>query len=285
MAHPEIPHSRKAILIGIGVAALVLLGVVAGFVVLLSGAYTTAATKQHFALTYKVLDAGLRYSVKAASRDIEVPALDGSDRIAEGVACYQQHCVQCHGAPGVARSALGMGMLPSPSSMAQSGHDWSAEELYYLTSNGVRMAGMPAWRFRIAEDGLWSIVALLKRMPHMTTAGYADLVRASGERTCPQNVERTDFDAADSGATMFRQYACHNCHRMDGVVGPNTYAGPDLSAWSGRKYIAGVLPNTRINLARWIEAPREVSPDTLMPDLGVPPAHAKQLADFLLERR
>jgi hypothetical protein len=39
---------------------------------LLSGAYSTAATKQHFGMTYRILELGLRYSVPAMVSHREV---------------------------------------------------------------------------------------------------------------------------------------------------------------------------------------------------------------------
>jgi hypothetical protein len=80
---------------------------------------------------------------------------------------------------------------------------------------------------------------------------------------------------------LLRQYACHSCHRIEGVVGPRIDAGPPLIDWSQRAFIAGVLPNTEENLTRWIMDPSAISPQTLMPDLDVAPEHARAMARFL----
>jgi hypothetical protein len=77
------------------------------------------------------------------------------------------------------------------------------------------------------------------------------------------------------------QYGCHSCHIIEGVVGPQTHAAPPLVDWPRRAYIAGVLPNNQVNLARWIMEPQVVSPQTAMPALGVPAAHARQMANYL----
>jgi cytochrome c551/c552 len=81
---------------------------------------------------------------------------------------------------------------------------------------------------------------------------------------------------------LLRQYACHACHRIDGVVGPTTYVGPPLAEWHRRKYVAGELPNTYDNLTAFIMSPQASSPGSLMPDLAVPEAHARRIAAFLL---
>jgi mono/diheme cytochrome c family protein len=267
--------------IAIGAAALVLVGVVATAVMLLSGAYSTAATKQHFRITYRILELGLRYSVARYADDIVVPDLQRVADVNVGYACYRQHCLQCHGAPGVARGPLGRGQLPAPSSLSESARDWPAAHLFYVTQQGVRMSGMPAWEFRISTDGLWSTVAYLKAMPFMTVAEHRELDAASGGAVCPAPTTANAY-SRERVQIMFRQYACDNCHIIRDMVGPKTHIGPSLESWHERKYIAGILPNTHENLVRWIVAPQSISPHTMMPDLEVIEPHAEQMARYLM---
>lgn len=285
MKQLKLPHRYKALFIGLGAFALVLVGTAVGFLVLLSGTYSTAATKQHFSLTYKLLDIGLRYSVRAAADGIDAPDLQQQERVREGLACYRAYCVQCHGAPGVPRDALGKGMLPSPSDLTQSAYEWPAAHLYYVTRKGVRMTGMPAWEFRISDSGLWSTVAFLKRLPHLTPMEYAELADATDNESCPPNIDAAAAYTPERGRIVLRQYACDTCHRIENMVGPDAHVGPPLTQWSRRKYIAGVVPNTTGNLVSWIVRPQEISPDTLMPDMGVPEAHAREMARYLMEAR
>lgn len=277
----KIAHRHKALFIVIGAVALVVLGAGAGAVLLLSGAYSTSATKQHFRITYRILELGLKYSVAQNADGIVVPDLERLADIEVGHACYREHCFQCHGAPGVAREPLGRGQLPSPSSLAQSAREWPAAHLFYVTQQGVRMSGMPAWEFRISERGLWSTVAFLKAMPRMTTIEYRQLADSSAAADCPKPTSAGEY-STERAQIMLRQYACDNCHLIDGMVGPITHIGPSLQHWHERKYIAGILPNTRQNLVRWIVAPQDVSPHTLMPDLDVIEPHAEHMARYLM---
>ena len=277
----KIAHRHKALFIVIGAVALVVLGAGVGTVILLSGAYSTAATKQHFRITYRILELGLKYSVARNAADIVVPDLERVADIKVGHACYREHCLQCHGAPAVAREPLGRGQLPSPSSLAQSAHEWPAAHLFYVTQQGVRMSGMPAWEFRISEQGLWSTVAFLKAMPHMTAVEYTQFAASGTDAECPKPTTAGEY-TTERAQIVLRQYACDNCHVIEGMVGPNTHIGPSLKHWRERKYIAGVLPNTRENLVRWIVDPQGVSPHTLMPDLDVIGPHAEHMARYLM---
>ena len=282
MTRAPIPHRHKVLFALTGGIVLVLLGAIGAAVVLLSGAYSTAATKQHFGLTYRILDLGLRFSVEAAAGGLQQPQTDSANDVRIGHACYRQYCVQCHGAPGIARDALGRGELPSPSSLSQSAREWPATHLFYVTQKGVRMSGMPAWEFRISEDAIWSTVAFLKRMSAMTKREYAAFDAANDSAECPPPLESEPY-SRERAQTILRQYACHNCHQLPGVVGPETYIGPSLEHWRSRKIIAGVLPNTADNVVRWIRNPAAISPDTLMPDMDVTEAHARVMARYLFD--
>lgn len=274
---------HKALLLGIGAVVLVLLGALGAGVLLLSGAYSTAATTQHFKITHRLLDAGLRFSVRAHAKDIVAPELDSPEMLSRGAACFQTHCVQCHGAPGVAPHAEGRGMLPIASNLAQSAREWPPEWLYYVTRKGIRMSGMPAWEFRMSEDALWSTVAFLKQMPFMTQPQFDEAANASAHIECPTAREAPLLDSREYAKTVFRQYACHSCHRIEGVVGPKSFTGPALERWSKRKFVAGSLPNNEENLIQFIRDPQSVRPGSLMPKLDVAPAHAREMARYLLE--
>lgn len=262
-----------------GASALIVIGAAVGLFVFLSGVVNTEATKQHFRITHHLLDIGLRFSLRTRASDIEAPSLDDPHMIAVGAACYQRYCEQCHGAPGVAAGAHGLGMLPTPNNLAQAAHEWPAAHLYYVTREGVRITGMPAWKFRIADEGLWSTVAFVRQLPTLTHERYAQL--ASSSPACPKSATLPQPSSLEQGKTVLLQYACHTCHHIEGVVGPPTRVGPPLVDWPRRKYIAGVAPNTPDNLVRWIMAPHDMSPQTLMPDLNVAEAHAREMAAYL----
>ena len=279
--HPREHGKYHALLLAAGALGLLVVGALVGGAVLLSGTVSTAATKQHFWITHRLLDVGLHFSVRESARDIEVPRLDDAALVERGLGCYDQHCAQCHGAPGVAPGPAARGLLPVPGNLAQTAREWPPAWLYYVTRKGVRMTGMPAWEYRLAEPDLWATVAFLQALPSLQPAEYA--ARAARAPACAhrQDLPRTDDEP---GPTLLRQYACHACHVIEGVVGPDSHAGPPLRDWPRRAYIAGVLPNTPANLERWIREPHSVSPGTTMPDLDVPAEHARAMARYLFRQ-
>ena len=82
-----------------------------------------------------------------------------------------------------------------------------------------------------------------------------------------------------------RDYGCGACHRIPGVAGANGNVGPSLERLGSRVYLAGFLPNTPENLARWIREPQQIARTTAMPDLGVTAADAHAMAAYLHRSR
>jgi cytochrome c2 len=83
------------------------------------------------------------------------------------------------------------------------------------------------------------------------------------------------------GAAVIRQADCGSCHTIPGIKAAEGVVGPPLYYFSRRSYIAGELPNTPANLARWILDPQSVEPGTAMPPLGLNEQQARDAAAYL----
>lgn len=87
--------------------------------------------------------------------------------------------------------------------------------------------------------------------------------------------------ARGPGETALRAYGCGACHRIPGIPGAHGIVGPPLERLRERAYIAGRLPASPENLARWIASPQHVLPGAAMPDMGVAQADAEAIAAWL----
>jgi cytochrome c2 len=85
----------------------------------------------------------------------------------------------------------------------------------------------------------------------------------------------------ERGRLLLRQYGCVTCHRISGVAGRQGDVGPSLDGIARRVYLAGVLPNTPENMARWILAPQAFAPRTAMPDMQVSEQYARDMVAYL----
>jgi mono/diheme cytochrome c family protein len=165
---------RLLLRLSLGIVLLLAAGTVGLLAYVYSGIYDVAATRQHTAPVYWLLTTARRQSIwaHAALEAPQPPDLEDADLVAAGQVLYDQHCVTCHGAPGVAPGATGLGMMPSPPNLTVAGRDRSPGEIYWAVTNGIKMSGMPAWEFRMTERERWAVVAFLKTLPLLTPSAY-----------------------------------------------------------------------------------------------------------------
>lgn len=86
---------------------------------------------------------------------------------------------------------------------------------------------------------------------------------------------------AGRGKAAVERYGCAACHTIPGIPGYGANVGPPLGKLASRGYIGGVLPNLPGNLVRWLQNPPAVAPRTVMPNLGVSEADARDIAAYL----
>ena len=267
------------VLIGLIVVAIVAGVGAAAFVY--SGVYDIAATDQHTAPVFWLLKTTMRRAVGHHARDVHVPRLADPTMIANGRTLFVAHCSRCHGAPGVAPEPFALGLRPTPANLANTGIEWKPEELYWAIKHGMKLTGMPAWEFRLADDDVWAIVAYIQRMPYESPREFRERLAASASRpaSAPPPSSTVNGSAnraatanggnARQGRHLLLQYGCDVCHEIPGVVGASMPVGPPLDHMGLHSFIGGVLPNTFDNMVRWIRTPQTFVPDGAMPDLGV----------------
>jgi mono/diheme cytochrome c family protein len=261
---------------------LIALAAAAAAAVLYGGVYDISATDPHLAPTYWLLDAGMRRSVKQRAASITVPDLDQPGQISRGLALYRQHCVQCHGAPGVAPEPFALGLTPAPANLVYTAREWHPAEVFWVVKQGIKMTGMPAWKHRMTDEDIWAIVSFMRGLPALTPEEYRSRKAAPATPAAPAPASVPDVER---GRRAITQYGCATCHRIPGVVGANAPVGAPLEAVGTRGFLAGVLPNTPENMVRWIRHPQAINPKSAMPDLGVTERDAQDIAAYLLTLR
>ena len=279
---PPITRRVAKIAAAVLVAAAAVLAWAAAFIY--SGLYDISATDEHTPPVYWLLELTMRRSVHLRANRSLVPELTGSDTIENGFRHYQARCVQCHGAPGISPDGAALGMRPLPGYLVPTAREWSAAEIYWVVKHGIKMTGMPAWKYRLSDEEIWQVVAFVhRRLPYVTAEEYREMaqrltVAKTEQRPAPEAVGPGD---AQEGRRALQQYACATCHVIPGITGANKTVGPPLTGIASRTYIAGVLPNTPENMMRWIMSPQTVSALTAMPNLGVSETDARGIAAYL----
>lgn len=122
-------------------------------------------------------------------------------------------------------------------------------------------------RKRLAAPALGLVAAALVALGVTACAGEAPavLVGASPGR----------------GHDQIVHYGCGACHTISGVQQADGKVGPNLEDFADYRYIVGIMARTPENAAQFIEHPQRYLPKGAMPDLGVTPAEARDIAAYL----
>lgn len=87
--------------------------------------------------------------------------------------------------------------------------------------------------------------------------------------------------SVDAGHAAIVRYGCGACHDIPGVAGATGRTGPALAGIANRAQIAGVLVNDPRHMRAWLRSPQTVLRGNGMPDQGVTPKDAVDMAAYL----
>ena len=272
-----------------GAGAALALGAVMFVGFIYSGFYPIAANEPHSFPVEWTLSTLQKHAVARRAGESEVPDLTDADLLRDGAVLYHEHCAACHGAPGTERAIMGRGLNPDPPRLATEIREWNNEELFWIVSNGLKMAGMPAFDPGLSARERWATVAMMQALPQLTPEEYRVAIQGADSIVLALMRERTtaplapDFNGDPSrGRLLVEAYGCGSCHVIPGVPTSRGQVGPPLDKFGLRHYIAGAVLNNPDNLTRWLVAPEAVEPGTAMPAVGATPEEARHMAAYLL---
>ncbi len=145
-----------------------------------SGIYNISAMVPHNKLTLWVISTLKNNSIEHRIKGITVPGnLNDSTLVKLGFSHYNVMCVGCHGAPGIPSNEIGKGLYPHPPNLAHSAKEMPPSELFWITKNGIKMTGMPAFGKTHSDNKIWAIVAFIEKLPTMTKEQYSELQKVN----------------------------------------------------------------------------------------------------------
>ncbi len=158
-----------------GVLVTIVVVVIIGLIIIYSGWYNVSAANKEKGFTRWVLNTTMDNSVEKHSEGIVVPSMNSPEMIKEGFAHYDHMCKGCHGAPGKKETEMARGLNPKAPDLSRSAKEMPPEELFWVTKNGIKMTGMPAWGLTHSDDKIWAMVAFLEQLPGMSGSAYDSL--------------------------------------------------------------------------------------------------------------
>lgn len=213
----------------VGLALLVLLAAIGGFLYLWAGLVPISASSGHWPVTHWILHFTMRSSVRTQSLGIEPPPLDDPALVLKGAGHYETGCVPCHGAPGQERSLIVRKMTPEPPYLPPKIPEWERRELFWIVKHGVKFTAMPAWPALERDDEVWALVAFLERLPEMSPERYIEL--ANDPSATPSAGGTPDHRRPPDDPLVPVLANCARCHGADGN-GRSEGAFPKLAGQS-----------------------------------------------------
>lgn len=160
---------RKNLLIAVLIIAVALY--------FLFGRYDVSSTKPHPTVVSMIFHSITERSIQRNSATLTVP-YDVNDRdiYVEGFKEYEHMCVQCHGAPGIEPSPTGEGLFPKPPKFpSEEFNEYSLKDIFWVTKNGVKMTGMPAYGPTHEDKTIWAIAIFLDKSRDLSEVEYKKL--------------------------------------------------------------------------------------------------------------
>lgn len=99
----------------------------------------------------------------------------------------------------------------------------------------------------------------------------------------PEDRHTIDEAAAKRGRAAIERVQCGACHEIPGIDWPRGRLGPSLTGRNEDGLIAGALPNTPENLARFVRNAPAAKPGSTMPPMPLSPEEAHDVAAYLIE--
>jgi|ERR1039457_4663379 cytochrome c553 len=159
----------------IGALSAIIILIIGSLVFVYSGFYNMSATSHHNKLTLWMINTMRDNSIKYHANDSSImpPNLTDTSLIKTGFVHYSHMCVGCHGAPGIDQGEILMkGLYPRPPKLVRTAKEFTPQQLFWITKNGFKMTGMPAFGPTHSDDKIWAIVAFTQKLPNMTNEQY-----------------------------------------------------------------------------------------------------------------
>ena len=191
------------ILTTLAIALVVALLAVVGYAY--SGLYDISASSPHGGFVSWLLSTTSHASIERHAKGIEVPSHKDDTLALAGVGDFDSMCAGCHGAPGQDPEAMGLGLNPPAPDLAESAQEMTAAELFWVTKNGIKMTGMPAWGETHEDDELWPVIAFLTKLPELDSDAYQEMLASAtgmGHHTDDEPTDGNTHEHESSGETI-----------------------------------------------------------------------------------
>ena len=158
-----------------GAVSMLVILIIGSLIFIYSGIYDMSATVHHNKLTLWMINTLKDNSINHHINDsnLKPPNLSDTSLVKMGFVHYREMCVSCHGAPGVDQSDIIVkGLYPRPPKLVRTAKEFTPQQLFWITKNGFKMTGMPAFGPTHSDNMIWAMVAFTEKLPTLTKEQY-----------------------------------------------------------------------------------------------------------------
>jgi thiosulfate dehydrogenase len=161
----------------LGIATVVIAGLIGGYALLKSGMVPANADAQPGRIELWVAATSLNATIAREAPKGSNPVTLTDAHLIEGVKLYGLHCAICHGVAAGDASAtpIAKGEYPKPPQFGADGVEDDAEGVtYWKIKHGIRLTGMPSWNASLTDGQIWNLALFLKHMDKLPPAAQAE---------------------------------------------------------------------------------------------------------------
>jgi mono/diheme cytochrome c family protein len=166
--------------------------VLVALVFMYSGIFNVAATVVDSSALNWALVTVREASIRLHSRDVQLPKLAAVADRDNGFRIYRQECAMCHTPVGQTPRPMAVGFNPQPPGFGPGSDLMTPAQVFWVTKNGIRFTGMPAWGPSRSDKELWDVVGFVMTLPKMSAADYNALDHRAPTRQ-PINAQGSDL--------------------------------------------------------------------------------------------
>ena len=156
-----------------GVALTLVVGLIGAYFLVLSGLIPANADTNPSRLEIWMATTSLNATLRREAPKCQNPVALTEQNLFNGVRLFAQNCAVCHGsAKGVASpSPIAIGLYQKPPQLATDGVEDDPEGFsFWKTKHGIRLTGMPTWRYSLSDQQIWTLALFLKHMDKLSPA-------------------------------------------------------------------------------------------------------------------
>jgi len=156
-----------------GVVLTLAIALIGAFFLVKSGLIPANADGKPSRLELWMAGTSLNATLRNEAPKGQNPVALTEQNLLNGVHLYAQDCAVCHGsAKGAASpSPIAKGEYPKPPQLATDGvEDDPQGYSFWKIKHGIRLTGMPSWRYSLSDQQIWTLALFLNHMDKLPPA-------------------------------------------------------------------------------------------------------------------